>query len=188
MYILHVLYLPRMRTTNPTHAKSSKLIYNFLIVVPFLVLHIDGYQVGKESGFEGSSHYLIACCGMCTFAVMELVKNANATMYASTIMNIILRFGFCYTCILNKDSNFLGVCQEALNLLQINCPVHCGLAGNVGDMSATFWGRVEMSPILGCHACWCQHKNHPNRRILHRKSPTNCRYCMTYRYCNLHLL
>jgi hypothetical protein len=138
-----------MHTTNPTCAKSSKLIYSFPIVVPFLVLHIDSYQVGKESGFEGSSHYLIACCGMCTFAVMELVKNANATTYTSTIMNIILHFGFCHTCILNKDSNFLGVCQEALNLLQINCHVLSGLVWNVGDMSATFWGHVEMSSILG---------------------------------------
>ncbi len=74
---------PGCALTNPTHAKLRELMYNFPIEAPFLVLHIDGYQAGKESGFEGSSHYLIACCGMCTFAVMEPVTNANATSYAS---------------------------------------------------------------------------------------------------------
>ncbi len=38
---------PRCTLTNPTHAKSSKLIYNFPIKAPFLVLHIDGYQAGE---------------------------------------------------------------------------------------------------------------------------------------------
>jgi hypothetical protein len=118
--------------TNPTRTKSSKLNYDFPIKVLFLVLHINGCQAGKESGFKGSSHYLIACCGMCTFAVMEPVVNANATMYASAIMKIILRFGFCHTCILDKDSKFFGVCQEALDLLQIYCHVLSG--GNHNPM------------------------------------------------------
>jgi hypothetical protein len=91
-----------------------------------MVLHIDGYQAGKESGFEGSSHYLIACCGMRTFAAMEAITNANATSYATAIMKIILRFGFCHTCILDKDSKFFGMCREALSLLQINCQVLSG--------------------------------------------------------------
>jgi hypothetical protein len=51
---------------------------------------MDGYQAGTASGFEGLSHYLIACCGMCTFGAMEPVANANATIYAATIMKIIL--------------------------------------------------------------------------------------------------
>jgi hypothetical protein len=91
-----------------------------------MVLHIDEYQAGKESGFKGSSHYLIACCWMCTFAMMEPVSTANSTTYASAIMKIILRFGFCHTCVLDKDSKFLDVCCEALDLLQINCHVLSG--------------------------------------------------------------
>jgi hypothetical protein len=112
---------PGCALTNLTRAKSSKLIYNFPNEAPFLVLHINGYQAGKELGFEGSSHYLIACCGMCIIAVVELVANANMTTYASTIINIILLLCFCHTCILNKDNKFFWVCHEALNLLQINC-------------------------------------------------------------------
>jgi hypothetical protein len=57
-----------------------------------MVLHINGYLAGKESGFEGSSHYLITYCGMCTFAIMEPIANANSTTYAAAIMKIILRF------------------------------------------------------------------------------------------------
>ena len=45
---------------NLTKAKSSKLVYNFPIEAPFLVLHADAYMVGKHSGFEGSETYLVA--------------------------------------------------------------------------------------------------------------------------------
>jgi hypothetical protein len=102
---------PSCALTNPNRSKTCKLIYSFPVEVPFLVLHINGYQVGAASGFEGSSHYLIACCGMCTFGGMEPVANANSTTYAAAIMKIILRYGFCHTCVLDKDSKFFGVCQ-----------------------------------------------------------------------------
>jgi hypothetical protein len=104
------------------HGKLRELIYNFPIEAP-MMLHINGYQAGNELGFVGSSHYLITCCGMSTFAVMKPITNANATMYASAIIKIILCFGFCHTAILNKDSKFFGKCLEALDLLQINCHV-----------------------------------------------------------------
>ncbi len=81
---------PGCALTNPTHGRSRELIYSFPIEAPMMVLHVDGYQAGKESGFEGSSHYLVACCGMCTFAAMEPITNANATTYAFGIMKIIL--------------------------------------------------------------------------------------------------
>jgi hypothetical protein len=42
------------------------------------------------------------------------------------ITKIILRFGFCHTVVLDKDSKFFGVCREALDLLQINCHVLSG--------------------------------------------------------------
>ncbi len=76
-----------------------------------------------------------------------------------------------------------------------SCRVHISmlflvksLAGNVGNMSATCRQHVKKSPNLGWHACRCQHKKYPDTRILRRKSPTKCRYCSTYRYCNPHLL
>jgi hypothetical protein len=85
-----------------------------------MVLHIDGYQANKESGFKGSSHYLVTCCGMCSFAAMEPITNANPTTYASAILKIILQYGFCHTVVLNNDSKFFCMCRKALDLLQIN--------------------------------------------------------------------
>jgi hypothetical protein len=114
---------PDCALSNPSCGKSCELIYNFPVALPMMVLHINGCQAGKESGFEGSLHYLIACCGMCTFAAMEPISNANATTYASAIMKIILCFGFCHTVVLNKDSKFFGICRKSLDLLQINCHV-----------------------------------------------------------------
>jgi hypothetical protein len=63
---------------------------------------------------------------MCTFAAMEPVTNPSATTFASAIMKIILRYGFCHTVVLDKDSKFFGVCRESLDLLKINCHVLSG--------------------------------------------------------------
>jgi hypothetical protein len=41
-------------------------------------------------------------------------------------MKIKLRYGFCHTIVLDKDSKFFGVCHEALNLLHINCHILSG--------------------------------------------------------------
>ncbi len=127
-------YIKRMCTacpgcalSNPTKSKSSKLVYNFPIEVPFLVLFVDAYFVGKHSSFDGLEVYLIACCGMTGFASMEPIQHVNSKNFASAIMKIQLRYGFCHTVVLNKDSKFFGVCSEALNLLQINCHI---LSGN----------------------------------------------------------
>jgi hypothetical protein len=114
---------PGCTLTNPTRGQSHELIYSFPIEAPMMVLHVDGYQARKESRFEGSTHYLIACCGMCTFAAMEPISNANSTTYASAIMKIVLCYGFCHTIVLDKDSKFFGICREALDLLKINCHV-----------------------------------------------------------------
>ena len=94
-------------------------MFNFPIEASMMVLYVDGYQAGAQQGFEGSTTYLVACCGMCTFAAMEPISNPSAASFASTIMKIILRYGFCHTVVLNKDSKFLGVCREALDLLHI---------------------------------------------------------------------
>ena len=74
------------------------------------LIHINGYVAGKQQGFEGSEIYLIACCGMCTFAAVEPVSNASAKTFASAIMKIMLRYGLSHTVVLDKDSKFPGVC------------------------------------------------------------------------------
>ena len=117
---------PGCALKNPTQQRSSELIYNFPIESPFQVLHVDGYQAGAHAGFEGSKVYLIACCGMCTFAVMEPIQKANATSFASAIMKIQLRFGFSHTIVVDKDSKFYGVFRESIDLLKINLHVLSG--------------------------------------------------------------
>ncbi len=123
---------PGCNHANPTNSKSAELIYHFPIEAPMMVLHIDGYSAGKQVGFKGSETYIIACCGMCTFAAMEPVTNPSATTFASAIMKIILRYGFCHTVVLDKDSKFFGVCGESLDLLKINCHILSG--GNHNPM------------------------------------------------------
>jgi hypothetical protein len=63
---------------------------------------------------------------------VEPVTNASATTFASGIIKIILRYRFCHTIVLNKDSKFFGMCREALDLLQINSHVLSG--GNHNPM------------------------------------------------------
>jgi hypothetical protein len=38
-------------------------------------------------------------------------------------MKILLRYGFCHTVVLGKDSKFFGVCHEVIDLLKINCHI-----------------------------------------------------------------
>ncbi len=121
---------PGCALSNPHCGKSSELVYNYPIEALFLVMHFDACIAGKHAGFEGSDVYLIGCCGTCSFACMEPINNPSSTTFASAIMRIILRYGFCHTEVLNKDSKFFGVCREALDLLQINCHVLLGANHN----------------------------------------------------------
>ncbi len=111
---------PGFALANPTISKSSELVYNFPVKAPFLVMHFDAYAAGKHAGFEGSECYLLGCCGMIGFSCMEPIAKASATTFASAIMKILLRYGFCHTAVLDKDAKFFGVCSEALDLLQIH--------------------------------------------------------------------
>ncbi len=121
---------PGCALANPTRSKSSELIYNFTIKAPFLVMHFNAYAAGTHADFEGSECYLIGCCGMTSFACMEPITNASATTFASAIMKMLLRYGFCHTAMLDKDSKFFGVCSKALDLLKINQHVLSGVNHN----------------------------------------------------------
>jgi hypothetical protein len=57
---------------------------------------------------------------------MEPVSKPSSTTFASAIMRILLRYGFCHTAVLNKDGKFFGVCRKALDLLRNNCHVLLG--------------------------------------------------------------
>ncbi len=118
---------PGCALANPTKGKSLEFIYNLPIEAQFRVLHVDAYTAGAHQGFEGSTTYLVGCCGMCSFALLEPVTNASASMFASAIMKMHLRFGFCHTVVLDKDSKFFSICCKSLDLLKINCHV---LSGN----------------------------------------------------------
>ncbi len=63
---------------------------------------------------------------MTSFASMEPIQHANSKNFALAIMRTQFRYGFCHTIVLDKDSKLYSVCQEALNLLQINCHVLSG--------------------------------------------------------------
>jgi hypothetical protein len=54
---------------------------------------------------------------------LEPVTSANASTFASAIMKMQLRFGFCHTVVLDKDSKFFSVCKKSLDLLKINCHI-----------------------------------------------------------------
>ncbi len=110
---------PGCALSNPTGGTSYELVYHFPIDAPFWVLFVDGYSAGKHSGFNGSKAYLIAACGMMGFSVMKPIQHATSASFASGIMKIQLQFGLCHTIVLDKDSKFIGVFKEAVDLLQI---------------------------------------------------------------------
>jgi hypothetical protein len=99
---------PGCALANPNRGKSSELVYNFPIKAPFLVMFFDTYSASKHAGYEGSECYIIGCCRMCSFACMEPITSALATTFASAIMKVLLRYEFCHTIVLDKDTKFLG--------------------------------------------------------------------------------
>ena len=110
---------PGCALANPTRGKSSELVYNFPIEAPFLVMFFDAYSAGKHASFEGSECYLIGCCGMCSFVCIEPITRASATTFASTIMKILLRYGFCHAVALDKDSKFFSCSTSTFAILPI---------------------------------------------------------------------
>jgi hypothetical protein len=90
------------------------------------VLHVGTYSAGTQSSFEDPTSYLIGCCGMCSFGILEPVTGATAFTFASAIMKMQLCVGFCHAIVLDKDSKFFSVCMESLDLLNINCHVLSG--------------------------------------------------------------
>jgi hypothetical protein len=107
---------PGCALANRTHQPSRSLVYSFPITAPMKVVHVDGYEAGAHSGFEGDSCFLIACCGMTTFALMEPVRSKDAKGFTAALMRILLRFGLCHTLILDKASSFLNVFKQVVEL------------------------------------------------------------------------
>ena len=58
------------------------------------VLFVDIYAAGAELNFVGTRHYLIAACGMTSFAIAEDTAEQNSTVFAAALMRIWLCFGF----------------------------------------------------------------------------------------------
>lgn len=125
-------YCKRMISCCPACALSSNkrpsadLVYSFPIAAPMHTLFADIYSVGTELNFDGTKNHLIACCGMTSFAVSEATADANAAAFAESLMKIQLRFGFCHTIVVDKDSKFRGVFAETADLLGINIHVISG--------------------------------------------------------------
>ncbi len=123
---------PGCALSNLGRRTSSELVYHFPVKAPFRVLFVDAYKVGNHASFDGDEVYVISCCGMMGFAVMEPVKHATSQTFALAVMRIQLRFGLCHTMVLDKDSKVFGAFKEACDLLQINWHVLSG--GNHNPM------------------------------------------------------
>ena len=114
---------PGCALANRTVRRSAELVYQFPVTAPMLVLHVDGYQAGSHASFEGDNCYLVVGCGMSSFAACEPVRKADSTNFASALMKIMLRYGISHTLILDKDSKFLKVFKEVVELLKLNSHV-----------------------------------------------------------------
>ena len=112
--------------------KISELIYKFPIEAPFLSPHVDVFKAGAHLNFERSDTYLIAACGMTTFAACEPVAEPSAITFSAALMKILLRQSICHTLVLDKDSKFFGVFCQVVDLLQLNC--HTLSGGNHDGM------------------------------------------------------
>ncbi len=131
---------PGCALSSPSCAKLSELVNNFPIEAPLLVIHFDAYIAGKHAGFEGSDAYLLGACGMCGFACMEPITNPSATTFASAIMRILLRYGFCHTAVLlTRIASSLAsatrqwsFCKLIVTSYQVQTTTQCSLSASIG--------------------------------------------------------
>ena len=77
---------------------------------------------------------------MTTVCCAQSVTQSNATTFAATIMQIMLRHGICHTLIIDKDSKLYGTFAETCELLNIN--MHTLSCGN---HAAVLFERVGKS-------------------------------------------
>ena len=52
---------------------------------PMNILHVDGFTFGASINYADDKGFLIATCGMCTFAVAEPVTESNLNTYAQAL-------------------------------------------------------------------------------------------------------
>ena len=98
---------------------SKELVYGFPIDGPMNVLHVDDFTVGASINYAGDKGFLIAACGMCTFAVVDPVPELNWTTYAQALSMIMLRFRLAHTIVLDIDSKFYAVFSQSCLLLDL---------------------------------------------------------------------
>jgi hypothetical protein len=113
------LKCPGCALANRTHHPKSTLVYSFPITAPMMVLHVDSYNAGAHASFEGDKTYVVAVCGMTSFAVMEPAHSNYAKGFAAVLMHILLHFGIFHTVVLDRASAFFGVLEQVVDLLKL---------------------------------------------------------------------
>ena len=108
------------KLVNAQDALVKELVYDFLLDGRMKVLHIDEYSVGSNINFAGDKEFLIAACGMCTFAVSEPVSTTNSTIYARALLMIMLQFSLAHTIVLDKDSTLYATFSQTCQLMNLN--------------------------------------------------------------------
>ena len=83
-------------------------------------MHLDAYQAGAMTTYQGSSAYVVGACNMTSFGMIEGVAECNSTTFATALMQFQLRYGFFHTIVLDKDSKFYSTFRDAAELLKIN--------------------------------------------------------------------
>ena len=117
---------PGFSLSNITRSRVADLVYSFPIEAPMRVLFVDIYAAGAEFNYEGTKHYLIAACGMTTFAIAEDTAEQDSSVFAGALMKLWLRFCFSHTIVVDKDSKFLGEFAKTASFLKINIHVLSG--------------------------------------------------------------
>ncbi len=109
-------------------------------------------------------------CLLCCLAMLHVeLSGFFVGLEGATFLIALMAVLMCIRKALCISQCQLGRCISASSLMVVlrlwsllRAEIILGLAGNVGDMSATCRRCVKMSSIFAQNACWCQHQNSPN--------------------------
>ena len=105
---------------NAVNNPKKELVYSFPLDASTVVLHVNGYSIGVNINFSGDKRFLIAACGMCTFAIAESVAEIDSITYAQALLIIMLCLGLAHIIVLDKDSKFHTTFAETCQLMNFN--------------------------------------------------------------------
>ena len=108
--------------SNSSVRRNSELVYSWPISSPFAIIHVDVWQPGNITAYDGSKYVLGAMCDLTGFAIVTEFNTLDSVTLASAFMkHVLLRVGFCLLVAPDAGSTFKRHFEAMCKSLKLPC-------------------------------------------------------------------